>query len=308
MLAAKPSGLNQTDIDTAIASSERRIIEQISQTVDVKFHQLEAQIAELKVLPTPISERSEGRKEESGALDRAMNERISRLEKQLDDWSKLISSHVTRPIVDDLIRDAISNKQVGIAPHPDNSVQNRIAFIEERLRSFLLVKDLDSMKQRLDQLGNRPTPLIRSDPPSSVVQPIPAHMTDAEDPRLTSLQKQIDDHTRFLNQFGEQINILMRMKIDHSGVAQLVDASEEKTRQAVNELAKYVHRDCQDPQLPGVINQLNNYSTLIQNFTNQINDLDRNKPNLKIIEKLIQDRMRKMKVESCSGVSQRWNR
>ena len=317
-LAAKPSGLTQTDMDAAIASSERRIIEQIDQKVDVKFHQLEAQIAALKAFPTPMTRTdvenlianamqiikpNEVKKEDSGTLNRAVNDRISRLEKQLDDLPKLISSYVTRPTVDDLIRDAISNRQVVIAPHSDSSLQNRIAFLEERSSTFLLVKDLDQIKQRLDQLEIRPAPLGRPDPLSSVVQPIPAHTTYLEDPRITSLQKQVDDHMRFLNQFGEQINILMRMKIDHSGVNQLVNASEEKTTQAVNELAKYVHRECQDPRLPGVINQLNSYSTLIQNLTNQINDLDRNKPDLKIIEKLIQDRMKQMKDKSAPSVS-----
>jgi tetrahydromethanopterin S-methyltransferase subunit B len=290
LLAATPASLTQADIDAAIASSEQRIIEKMAHINNTK----------------PAIKPSEPKNEDPKTSDQAVNDRITRLEKRLDDLSKSISSFVTRPTIDDLIRDAIANSkpttsQTVISPQPDISLQNRIALIEERLGTFSLVKDLDEIKLRLKKIENSANdhihhvPLVEHAPSPSVAQSIPTHRPNVDDPRMTSLEKQVNDHTSFLYELREQINVLERTKIVHSEASQLVNASEERIKQAMNNLPKCVHRECQDARLPDVINRINSHSTVIQTLSQQINVLDGNKPDLKIVEKLIKDNVKQGK-------------
>jgi DNA repair exonuclease SbcCD ATPase subunit len=315
LLAAIPVSLTQAAVDAAIATSERRIIEQLARDMGDKFRQLQVQIAELKALPTPVTRNDvenlirdamqiikpiEPNNSELETLGRVVNDRITKLENRLNDFSQSIGSCVTRPTVDDLIRHAISNSQPTtsqtlVTPQPDIGLQKRIALIEQRLDTFPLVEDLHQIKQRLTQLENRAddhirnVPLVGVAPSLPLAESITKNTVYVEDSRIIPLQNQVNGHASSLQDLHKEINELKRTRIDHPGVHQLVNASEEKARQPVNDLTKYVHHECQDARLPGVISELSNYSTIIQNLNNQINSLDRDKPDLKTVERLIRD-------------------
>lgn len=320
LFATTPVSLTHAAIDAAIATSEQRLIERLTHDVGDKFHQLGAQIAELRALPTSITaidvqnlirdamrtvKPTERSNSELETLGRTVNDRITQLEKRLNDFSQSIHSCVTRSTVDDLIRQAISNSQLTASQalatsQIDIGLQKRITSIEQRLDTFLPVEDLRQFKERLSQLENRAGDHTHSVSLTGVAPSPPSTESSTkstgyvEDPRMILLQNKVDNHASFLQDLDSKINELKRTGIDLSGVVQLVNTSEAKTREAVNDLAKYVHRECEDARVSELINELSNYTTIINNLTNQINGLEHNKPDLKTVEKLIRDSEQRM--------------
>jgi chromosome segregation ATPase len=270
LLVKMPATITEATIDAAIAKSERRIIEKLTQDVDAKFNRLQAEIEELSP---------------------AVNDRITQLEKRFNDFLQSNNSYVTRPTVEDLIRKAIpSNTPVAsktqVAPQPDIDLQKRIILIEQRLDKISLVKDSSQTEPRPNPIHN--ITLVGAAPSPSLADPNTTKTVYIEDSRITSLQKQVNDHTGDIEGLHDQINKLKQAKIDFSG-----DKNSVKTIE-VKDLAKYDHHECQDARVPGVINEINNHSTIIENLRNQIRDLDHKKPDLPTVERLIQESIKSM--------------
>jgi DNA repair exonuclease SbcCD ATPase subunit len=280
------SGLSQEAINQVIKAREKKtmdrehVIEDLIHGTNDKIKEIQIQyaqlLARLERLPTPIThidvnqliqneiqnfKRTQQNNNESQNLALEAINKVNQLENKLKKISQSNNDYVTRPTVEELIKQM--NFTQPPTSQPDSSIDQRFNELEHRLNTIPPPPNLNLIEQRLIQLENRPRSI--------------------NDDRKKTARDQTRDSSEEIQSLQKQITELNGKKLDQEQIPQILDDIKQRSEQQLQELVN---------RITGLLETKPDYQTVNQRI---LESEARKNQQINILQQFVNDNQRALR-------------